>query len=156
MKQPARRLNDSCGAPRAPSERLLRDLAEPVAAPDLTRSIMGRLGYMRVPRRVALRRRLRRWSARAVTSVVALLALGVGVRVHQASDAIRRPQVPSIPSALGVEMQHQQERWGGMIRTIRELSTPRPVEERMHETQPSGLPAIQDDVNLTALPIRWV
>lgn len=92
--------------------------------PDLSRSIMGRLGYMRVDPAVARRRRMIKWLNRSGVLMVAGAALAIGWRVFDASPEIRRPADTTIPQAISHDVQAQQERFGTMIRTIREISTP--------------------------------
>ncbi len=106
----------------------LNDLSRsPIAgsAPDFSRSIMGRLGYMRVGKEVARRRRLRLWAGRLCMLAVAGVALAIGWRVFEASPQVRRPVDTTIPQAIRHDVQQQQERWGSMMQTIRSISSPK-------------------------------
>ena len=109
---------------------VLRDLSrardgagEP--APDLSRSIMGRLGYMRVSPAVARRRARMRWANRAGLVCVLGVAAVIGWRVFESSPQVRRPADTTVPQAISHDVQNQQERLGTMIQTIREISSPR-------------------------------
>lgn len=140
--------------------RLTEAMAQPVAGPDLTRRIMGRLGYMQVSRRIARRRALERWAGRAALTAVAAVALGLGLRVYQSSPELRRPSGPTIPDALSNDLQRQQHRIGNVIRTIRTLSPQRPSDapaESADPCEPPSPPAHNEDVNEWSIaPMRWV
>ena len=97
-------------------------LARPVEAPDLTPSIMGRLGYMRVSQAAARRRRLRHWAARATTCLFGIAVLAVGLRVHEGSATARRPVGPTVPSAIGSQMTEQGRSIIRTLETIREIA----------------------------------
>lgn len=94
-------------------------------APDLSRSIMGRLGYMRVSPAVARKRALMRWGNRAGLVCVLGVAGIIGWRVFESSPQVRRPTDTTVPQAISHDVQNQQERLGTMIQTIREISSPR-------------------------------
>lgn len=136
--------------------QLLHQLTNSVKSPDLTRSIMGRLGYMNVSPKVARRHRLRRWSSRAGISLVAALAMAVGMKFYVNSDQIRRPVGPTIPAALGQDLQRQQDRLGNVIQTIRSLSAPRPATNQPAQPQDEPRPLNDDVHGAPHAPIRWV
>ena len=93
--------------------------------PDLSRSIMGRLGYMRVSPVIARRRAFMRWANRAGLVCVLGVAGVIGWRVFESSPQVRRPADTTVPQAISHDVQNQQERLGTMIQTIREISSPR-------------------------------
>ena len=108
----------------------LRDLSQArdgagEPAPDLSRSIMGRLGYMRVSPAIARRRTMVRWANRAGLVCVLGVAAVIGWRVFESSPQVRRPADTTVPQAISHDVQTQQERLGTMIQTIREISSPR-------------------------------
>ena len=93
--------------------------------PDFTRTIMGRLGYMRVSPTVARRHRIVQWANRAGMLMVVAMAFGLGWRVFESSPQVRRPVETTIPQAVSHDVQIQQQRVGSMIETIRSISLPR-------------------------------
>jgi hypothetical protein len=152
--------------PRRADSASLRDVLSDLAsggdherAPDLSRSIMGQLGYMRVGARVARRRRMAGWANRAALCLVAAVAFGFGWRVFTASPQVRRPAETTLPQAVGRDVRMQQQRIGGVIQTIRSISSPKVGKpstsgERPAESKPRVLP---EDVNRSAAaPVRWV
>lgn len=135
---------------------LLGDLARPTDAPDMTRSIMGRLGYMRVPSAVSRRHRLRRAAGRLGLLCSALFAVGLGAKMYLESPQARRPADVTIPAAIDSDLQRQHQQFDSMIRTIRNLSpvnsVPRESEEGDREQD-----GINEDVNHSSVgPVRWV
>ncbi|MCI0362865.1 MAG: hypothetical protein L0219_03225, partial [Phycisphaerales bacterium] len=70
-------------------QSILNRLSERVGAPDLTRPIMARLGYMHVSPAVARRRRIGRWTGRAGTLLAAVMALAVGAEIYRHSPMAR-------------------------------------------------------------------
>jgi hypothetical protein len=137
-------------------DALFDQLQRSAASPDLTRLIMGRLGYMQVAPKVARRHRLRRWGSRMGLALVAAVAVGIGMRTFEGSDRFRRPAGPTIPAALQNDLQRQQDRLGGMIRVIRDFQPrldPKPLSE------PKDVPPrpLNEDVNRAASSkVRWV
>ena len=127
-------------------------------APDLTRRIMGQLGYMQVGPRVARRHRIRRIAGLIGTLAVAVLALSVGMRFYENGSDARRPAGVTIPAAIGNDVQRQQNQIGNVIRSIRNLSLPpRPLEIEPAAPDDDSPPRMleQDDHGSTA-PFRWV
>jgi hypothetical protein len=120
---------------------------------------MGQLGYMRVGGRVARRRRLIAWSNRVAMCLVAAVAFGLGWRVFDASPHVRRPAETTLPQAVGSDVRMQQQRIGGVIQTIRSISSPKISKpliggDRAPTVNPQVLP---EDVNRSATaPVRWV
>ena len=136
------------------------------ASPDLTRSIMQRLGYATLSRRVARRRAFSKWLSRAGFLAVASLAFAMAWRMFENSPGVRRPAENTIPHAISRDVQRQHERLGTFIQTIRSL-TPRihpgnvepgalPAHE-VGESEPDWPQELRDDVNRTSpAPVRWV
>ena len=150
---------DSNGASHADfSPFRLFDLSDPVDAPDVTRAVMGRLGYMAVSGKVSRRHRLRLWSRRVGLTLVCLLAIGMAMRVHDQSSRARNSRNDNLPSALGNDLQHQQRRFQDAIQIIRHLTPrlPAPAESPLDKNDDDAEP-VQDDVLRAAmLPTRWV
>ena len=132
---------------------VLSELSRESSAPDLTSPIMGRLGYMKVSQRIARRRRIRRLVGRAAACMVALGVIGVGLRVHEMGPDARRPVGPTIPSAIGNDVNYHQQRLKGTIRTIRNL-----VPETPRRAFPDhDIEKIDQDVDRSAVgPVRWL
>ena len=141
---------------RLHTEQVLAGLSRDVAAPDLTHSIMGRLGYMRVSPRVARRHRVRRWASRVSVLMTAAIALGIGVQFYLSSPEVRRPVGPTISDALREDLSRQQNRIGNMIQTIRQLS---PVADPVSEPPPQPSEhedGVEDASESWIAPVRWV
>ena len=138
---------------------LFEDLSRPLPAPDLTRPIMGRLGYMKVSEKRSRQLRLRRWASRAGLTCAAAVAIAMGWKMYLDGPEIRRPSGPTIPSAIGHDVIRQQRNIGAVLQTIRNLS-PR-VEPSDDQSQPARepdeAPPPNDDVNQSTIaPVRWV
>jgi hypothetical protein len=87
-------------------------------APDLTREIMGRLGYMKTPDAAARRRRRGRRVARTVIIAGGVAMLAMGAVIHHAGPRARQPVEQTIPAALSQDVQQKQERWQRSLETI--------------------------------------
>jgi hypothetical protein len=87
---------------------IIDELASPVPAPDMTRAIMGRLGYMRLPEQTVRKRRRNKFMRRLATAACLGVALGVGLLAHMQSADSRLPTGPTIPAAL-----HESINFGG-------------------------------------------
>lgn len=127
--------------------------------PDLSRSILGRLGYMRLDERAARRRRTLTWIQRTGACALAVLAFGLAWQVFQASDEVRRPVGRSLTEAVEIDVRMQQERLGGVIQTIRAISGPRLQPIAPASRPGTGAPSgdLPEDVNRSArAPVRWV
>lgn len=128
-------------------------LQRPAGAPDLTRSIMGRLGYMQVSPAVARRRRLQRWLRRASLVCVAGVAGWLGVLTFLSSPESRQPADFTMPSAVNNDFQNQQHRMNSVIQLLRELP---PVIEQ-NEADEADVLYLDEDVDRSAVaPVRWV
>lgn len=93
-------------------------------SPDMTRRIMGRLGYMRVAPTVARRHRIRTWMNRCGVMMIACVALAMAWRVYEGSEAVRHESDLTIPAAISNDVQHHQQRLGNVIRTFRQMTSP--------------------------------
>lgn len=96
----------------------LDDLGRSDETPDMTREIMGRLGYMKTTDDAA--RRVRRGRRIARTAIIAggVAMLAVGAVIHHAGPRARRPVEQTIPAALSEVVQQKQERWQRSFETI--------------------------------------
>lgn len=150
----AHRDNDNSRSPE------FADLSRPVKAPDMTRSVMGRLGYMKVSDKVARRHRISRWCSRAGLTLAALVAIGIGWQVHDASSRARRPLEGNIPAALGNDLQKHRVRFEDVIQTIRRAAPKGPIQMPVDmspdEDEDKGSPVNDDVQRLAVLPMRWV
>lgn len=130
--------------------------------PDLTRNIMGRLGYMKVTPAVARRRRVQRWSARFALIAMSLAVGYVGVVAFKASPDARIPHEITIPAAISSDVNQKQHRINSVIQILRELP---PRLELDSTSPPDGQPVppepdwphlFDDDVDRSAVgPMRW-
>jgi len=137
-------------------QSLADDLLDADAAPDLTKSIMGRLGYMKVSPKVARRHFIRRWLNRLGMAMVLACAIGIGFQFYSVSEQVRRPDGPTVPDSLSNDLQRHQDRLNNAIHTIRNLSPRVPTAPLKAPAKPKANP-LQDDVNgLSTLPTRWV
>lgn len=146
---------------------LYESLSTPIHAPDLTRSIMGRLGYMRVPDKVAQKKRRNRILRRSVYAAAMVAALGAGFSIYQQSESVRQPADVTVPGAIIQEAQQSRMRLNEVLNSIRlpdterlqvPASQPQPTttpryNEQMEPTDPTR----DEDVNRSAVaPFRWV
>lgn len=145
-------------------DQLLTELDCPVECPDLTRSIMGRLGYMKASPNVVRRARILRHVNRGLLGVAATVALGVGIFIHNHGPDARRQVGPSLSEAMNHDILKQQQRIGNVIQTFRNL-TPRNLipasfsEQKPLQAETEMIPNFSDeeDVPLIAMaPFRWI
>ncbi|MCP3904742.1 MAG: hypothetical protein GY715_14035 [Planctomycetes bacterium] len=142
------------------ADSFLRELARPVPAPDMTRSIMGRLGYMRVSPAVARRHRRQAWARRGLLVVALAATTLMGLETRRQGPDVRRPEGPTVPGAFGSDLQEHQERFSRTIQMIRGLApavpaTPEAAPEPPAEDDP--FPAIEESIDRSAVgPMRWV
>jgi len=130
-------------------------LQQSVDTPDLTRSIMGRLGYMRVSAAVARRAQRRMWLQRGCLCLAFFGLMLSTVWMFQQSDLTRRPHGLTLPDAL----EHEQQRFNQMIRTIGNISPVGDHSPRMKNQNPDppAPSSIDDDIDHSAVaPVRWV
>jgi hypothetical protein len=97
-------------------------LAERAPAPDLTRSIMGRLGYMQASPAAGRRRRRARHLRRGAAALVVLGLVAGGAALHHFGPSARRPAELTLPAALGQDVHLHQERFSRTIETIRSFA----------------------------------
>ena len=150
--------------PRPDVHEVWSSLAQPAAAPDLSQTIMGRLGYQRISPQTSRRRRLIARANRAGILMVAAIAFAIGWRVFETSPQIRRPAESTIPDAINHDVQMQQQRLERAIRNIRTISTPRlriDSENTDGGANDADRPRFQrefeEDVNRSTIaPVRWV
>jgi len=138
-------------ATEALEQRLLQELSRRTSSPDLTRTIMGRLGYMKAAPQVVRRRRIRRWVSRLALCALALIVVAGGAQVHESGPYARRPAGPTIPAAIGNDVNLHQQRIKGTIQMIRNLAP-------MAPTAP-GRPddVLDEEVDRSAIgPFRWL
>jgi hypothetical protein len=140
-------------------DRLLRgDRAGWPPRPDLTRRIMGRLGYMRADQAAARRARRRRWLNRASGAAVMALTLLVAVHVHNQGAAARRPAGPTIPTAVRDELRQQKERLDSLFQWLDRLWLPESARPAPDEAPPHGDDALPPPPRLGPQldPFQWV
>lgn len=140
------------------SQRLgdsLDELLKSDATPDLTRKIMGRLGYMQVKPQAARRHRAQRGMRRAGLLAAAALALGVGLRIFERTPDARHPAEAVIPAALGNDLQRQQQNLGAVIRTLRNVTPARPAALDEHPGQAPNHPEPFHPVAPPRAPLQW-
>jgi len=136
---------------RSPDHGFLWELSRPKASPDLTRPIMGRLGYMKAAPGVVRRRRIRRWVNRLTLAALGLLLVVVAGRVHESGPHARRVAGPTIPAAIGNDVNRHQQRIRGTIQLIREFAPAAPTDS------PPPEEALDEDVDRSAVgPFRWM
>lgn len=129
-------------------------------APDLTRKIMGRLGYMRVVDEVARARRRTKWLRRCAMCAAIGMALYAGFRVYETSDAVRRPAEVTVPSAFIHDVGEQQQRLQNMFDVFRERGRQWELAPHLPVEDAGGDQDIEwniDGVNESIdSPLRWV
>lgn len=140
-----------------PVERAFERLRETPAAPDVTRRVMGRLGYMRVSDPVARRHRRRRWIRRGVCIAVMAVTAGAGWRTYDTSSAVRAPAEMTVPGAIILDAHQRQMQFRSLFQSI-QLQTPAPQpadDSPVQSSQEQSWPT--DDVNRSAgAPGQWV
>ena len=130
-------------------DKAMSEIARPVSAPDQTTAIMRRLGYVHASREAARSRRRRRLARRTMMSAAGLLIAVAAFGVYRQSDAVRRPDGPTIPGALQSDFARQQSQFQRAIRNIRNLS-PRPA-------RPVAPPALDETFDRSAVgPGKWI
>jgi type II secretory pathway component PulM len=143
-------LDGSPGEPLDPlDELIIAELSRPVPAPDLTNSIMQRLGFQRELGVRMIWRRVAVWSRRVGLAAAAMAVLAIGWHLHQQSPSVRRPIGPTIPAALERNLQRLEQQGHDVLQGIRQLQPAAP-------SDPSEAP-IDEDINRSALaPFTWV
>lgn len=118
------------------------------SAPDVTRSVMGRLGYMRAAPAVVRRAGRRRCCARAGMTLAAALAIAIGVTVHQRSETVRRPSDVTLPGALQRDVEQRDTQFRRAIDFLRAI--PARSGEGIEQRRP------HDTVHVAMGPMRWL
>ncbi len=91
-------------------------------APDLTESIMQRLGYVAISPTTARTRRIRKWAGRTTFLTLVLAAILVGTKLQSQSPGARNPVGPTIPSAINHDLLYHGATIDRAIQTIKNLS----------------------------------
>ena len=133
--------------PRRDWTHALRDTPP---APDLTRRIMGRLGYMAVSPEIARRRRWRLWQQRLFLCAGGLAVIALGFVVHQNGTHARRPAANSIPQALERDVDRQRKQFERTFQTICSLV---PVIEPVDVDEAEDT---VEELEWSAGPVRWL
>jgi hypothetical protein len=103
-------------------DRLIAEaLSRRIVAPDLTRAVMGRLGYMRVSEPIVRKRHRAKWMRRVGTAACLSFALLAGLYMHRQTADSRIPSGPTIPAALRDSFESSGERFDRAIEAIRLL-----------------------------------
>jgi len=97
------------------------ELSRSIDAPDMTKAIMGRLGYMRLSESAVRQRARMKWVRRLATAACLGLVLGVGLLMHMQSADSRLPVGPTIPAAMHESIRQSGEQFDRAIDTIRKL-----------------------------------
>lgn len=138
-----------------PIDRLIEsELSRRLEAPDMTRAIMGRLGYMRLSETAVRCRRRIKWVRRIATAACLGLVLGVGLFMHRESTDSRLPAGPTIPRALHNSLRQGGEQLDRAINSIRlfeNFSVPQ-IQPTPETTRPYR-PELERE---NQLPFRWV
>lgn len=111
--------------PQCLEASILAELRRPVAAPEVTGTVMARLGFARVAPEAARRLRPRRWVGRALAAIGVLVVVTLALRLHDVGPRARRPVGLTIPAAIGQDIDGYQRRFDRVLRSLRGLS-PRP------------------------------
>ena len=92
------------------------------ASPDLTKSIMQRLGYTQITQTTSRTRRIRKWAGRTAFLSLVLAAIIVGSKLQSQSPGARLPVGPTIPSAIEHDLTYHGATIDRAIQTIKNLS----------------------------------
>lgn len=94
----------------------------PKDGPDLTSSIMKRLGYAPITPESARATRIRKWVGRTAFLTVVLGAIIVGTKLQSQSSSARLPAGPTIPSAFHNDLIYHGATIDRAIQSIKNLS----------------------------------
>lgn len=140
-------------------EFVLDALARDSHGPDLTDSIMSRLGYRRVTRTRAAWMRVRSGAHRALVVFTIALTGIVGYRMYDATISAQDPAPVSVQEALHEDLEQNRQRLRGFIESIRHFEVEPPVSAPASpEPAPSapGQPPSGDAVSNPISPFRWL
>jgi len=137
-------------------DRLIEDeLSTRIEAPDMTRAIMGRLGYMRVTEETIKQRRRVKWMRRFATAACLGLVVFAGLLVHRHSADSRNPMGPTIPAALHESLEYGGQQLDRAIESIRMFDFMPQREER--SSQPDVIRQHRPELQRgNQPPFRWV
>lgn len=90
--------------------------------PDLTSSIMKRLGYAPITPKAARLIRNRKWVLRTTFLTLIIAAIIVGTKLQSESPSARLPVGPTIPSAINHDLTYHGATIDRAIRSIKNLS----------------------------------
>ncbi len=152
--------------PRGRPERLerleasiLAELQRPVAAPEVTGTVMARLGFTPADPQAARRWPQRRWVGRTLAAVGVLVVVNLGLRLHDVGPRARRPVGLTIPAAIGQDIHRYQRRIDRVLKSLRGWA-PRSQTEPVAGPpvpEPETAQPIPESVDLSAIaPYRWV
>ena len=91
-------------------------------SPDLTDPIMRRLGFRRVSARCARAYRRQRWGGRGATLALLTVVVVLGLQLHRHSPEARRPNGPTLPSAVRHDLSRHGDTISRALKSIREIS----------------------------------
>ncbi|MHC5022955.1 MAG: hypothetical protein ACYTGG_03450 [Planctomycetota bacterium] len=120
-----------------PDNALLDDLRQMPPAPDLSRTIMGRLGYMHLAHGAARRRAVGQWARRGMLILAVAAAMTAGVCVQQASLVTRDAIGPTLPEAVHHDLQWNVQQINSAVDAIRGRLTPLSPTPRSADPEPS-------------------
>jgi len=125
--------------------------------PDFTRSIMGRLGYMKAAEAVCRRRRVLRWIERGVLAAAALVAVVAGIQIFNAGPSARRPVQTPIHEAFERDVRERAQGLGQVIQILQRITPP-----ELPEAKPDTADPVEaSEAGQTLLPreakgFRWI
>ena len=101
---------------------------------------------------------MQRWAGRAGVALVTFLSLGFALKMYENGPEIRRPVGPTLPAAIGHDLQRQQRRLGATIDAIRNLAPRPPQSVAPGPVDPDDAPPeINQDVDQSSIAaVRWV
>ncbi len=146
-------MSESKGRRRRPLDAaLFAELARHVDAPDMTGAILSRLGLGAAGRRLRRRRR----TLRVAGSAALLLAAGIGAHWLYGRLAGGAPPGPTMPAAIQHDLDRHGQAIDRAIRTIRDLSRPRPANVAPPEDHNASRGAESLEAQGAHVPVGWV
>lgn len=133
----------------APEDQLLHSLRETVDSPDLTRRIMGRVGFMRSTPGVSFRRYRGRLLRRGGWCIAFFLIVAAAIQIHVQRIGLPAEGAMPLPQAVGHDISRQRDCIFRALETIRRAA-PESSTLRQLET-------ISPEVDSSAVgPVRWL